>query len=205
MRYVRIPFFVAAMLFATISFAAETEATSANPELEASAKEWLVKLFEASKKVNGPEQKAARAHIENSLDWDEVARTCLGDAEWKKQAGKNRTEFRNLLKEVIVRTAFTRMDKFWDGATYAWEKATIEGKRVTLRTKFSLKEDSYLLDYYMEKSKSGWHITDLAFEDLRYSVNISEQLNSYLKEKNFGNLLTNLRKKRDGLIGGKKG
>lgn len=188
--------------------APSTEAApgSPNPELEKSAKEWLVKLFEASQKTNGPDQKAARAQIEASLDWDQVARTCLGDAQWKKQAGKNRTEFRNLLKDVIVRTAFSRMDKFWNGSTYTWDKVTFEGKdKVILRAKFVLKDESYLLDYYLEKGKHGWHITDLAFEDLRYSVNINEQLSSFLKEKSFSQLLTNLKKRRDDLISGKKG
>jgi ABC-type transporter MlaC component len=196
------------MLAATLGVAVQggaADTAGENPDV-ASAKAWLEKLFDSSKKVNGPEQKAARAHIEAALDWDEVARTCLGEAEWKRQSAKNRNEFRNLLKEVIVRTAFSRMDKFWDGAEYTWEKVTVTGNKATARAKFVLKEDAYVLDYYLEKVRGGgWRITDIAFEDLRYSVNINEQLNAFLKEKSFSQLLANLRKRRDELASGKKG
>lgn len=209
MRFAPLRLLAVALFVSSVGLAAETAPPAAaaaadTPEV-ASAKEWLVKLFDSSKNVNGSSQKTARAHIEASLDWDEVARTCLGEAEWKKQAGKNRTEFRNLLKDVILRTAFSRMDKFWDGSTYTWEKVTVSGNKATLRVKFAIKEDTYVLDYYLEKAKGGWRITDLAFEDLRYSTNINEQLTAFLKEKNFGQLLTNLKKKRDDLASGKKG
>ena len=43
-------------------------------------------------------------------------------------------------------------------------------------------------------------IYDISYEDIRYSTNISEQIDAFLKDGNFATLLEKLRKRRDELI-----
>ena len=163
----------------------------------------LEKLFEASKKVNldGPDKQKARETIEKAMDWEKIAQMCLGANLAKKNAGKNFDEFRSLLKEVITRTAFSRLDKFWEGnANYKFEKIDVQGANAKVPTKFFVKGEPFELDYYFTKKGGEWLIYDISYEEIRYSTNISEQIEAFLKEGNFSTLLSKLKKRRDTLI-----
>lgn len=160
-------------------------------------------LFEVSKNVNQLDAKTrdkARGEIDRSLDWDRVAEDALGSGTWKKQPAKNREDFRGLLRDVIVRTAYTRLDKFWDGAKYTFDKIEVKSGKAHVVAKFVVNEDPFLLEYFLLAKGGRWLIYDIAFEGERYSVNISEQINAFLREKSFAYLLDKLRKRRDELI-----
>ncbi|MFM8313392.1 MAG: ABC transporter substrate-binding protein [Deltaproteobacteria bacterium] len=163
----------------------------------------LEQLFEASKKVNleGDEKQKAIEVIENAMDWDKIAQVCLGAKQAKKNSGKNFEEFRNLLKDVITRTAFTRLDKFWQGsAKYKFEKIEVTGNNAKVPTKFFVKGEPFELEYYFSKKGSEWLIYDISYEEVRYSTNISQQIESFLREGDFTTLLSKLKKRRDDLI-----
>lgn len=162
----------------------------------------LDELFAASKKVNAPgeEKQKARTKIESALDWDKIAQMCLGAKHAKKNAGKNFDDFRNLLKDVVVKTAYTRLDKFWDGNTkYVFQNIEVKGNTAKIPTKFIVKGESSILEYYFQKKGNDWLIYDISYEEERYSTNISEQIDAFLKEGNFATLLDKLRKRRDEL------
>lgn len=171
------------------------EAAAVKAEMEA--------LFDASRKVNGAEKSSARAKIENALDWDRVAKECLG-AEYKKAGKGNLGQFKNLLKEVITKTAYTRMDTFWNGTNYSFDTIDVKGSEAHVKATFNVKSETFALDYYLAKKGSKWWVYDIAFEDLRYSTNISEQIVAFLREKPFSALLTSLKKRRDDLESGKR-
>jgi len=157
-------------------------------------------LFEQSKHVNHLEAKKrneARAAIGTALDWEKVAEDAIGSAEWRKLSGGNRNAFRDLLKDVIERTAYTRLDKFWEGGTTsAIEKIDLAGNKAHVVGKFTVKNEPFTLEYYLYSKGSKWMIYDLAFEGERYSININEQITAYLAEKNFNSLLDKLRKRQ---------
>ena len=176
-------------------------ASSANSGENDILKKQLEGLFEFSKKVNLPtqEKEKARAEIEQAIDWEGIAKLCLGEANSKKYS-KGFADFRNLLREVITKTAFSRMDKFWEnGTTAVIDKVEVEGVKAHVGAKFNSKSETFALDYYLSKKGSKWMIQDVAFEDMKYSVNIKEQLDAFLKEKNFNDLLEKLRKRKDEL------
>lgn len=205
--------FIALLIALTFpSFAEETPATapapSAAPQFtgkEAEVKKRMDVLFELSKHVNHIEAKKrneARSAIDAALDWDRVSEDAIGSSEWRKLSAANRTSFRDLLKDVIVRTAYTRLDKFWEGGTtFSIDKITMEkGGKAHLVAKFVLKEEPFILDYYLYSKGPKWNIYDIAFEGERYSININEQITAFLREKSFSGLLDKLRKRRAELI-----
>lgn len=159
---------------------------------------WFKDLFVASKFVNGKGSKANRIKIALALDWNRISRDCLGPTNWKKNP-KGRVTFQALLKEIILLTAYKRMPDFWKGATYEFEKIDVKGTKGHVGVNFIASEDSYLLEYYLLKSKNKWRITDLAVEGIRYSESINEQIEYFLREKKFRELLKRLRKRRNEL------
>jgi len=173
------------------------EQTSVDSQLRNQMEE----LFQASKLVNEPkEQKKARLAIEKAVDWDEIATLCLGKQAAKKNQGKNFSDFRNLLREVVSKTAFSRLDKFWqNGTTATIDKVELNKNTAHVAAKFKSKEDVFSLDYYLNKKGSQWLIYDIAYEDLKYSENIKEQVDVFLKEKSFSDLLGKLRKRAEEL------
>jgi len=164
----------------------------------------IVALFDASRNVNGDGSQAARRKIEASMDWDRVARDCLGPAEARRRAGKDFAAFRDLLKQVVTGTAYSRMESFWKDTTYEIDLVEIKGAEGHVRSKFTVKSEPFSLDYYLSRRGERWLIHDVAFEELRYSSNINEQIVAYLTEKSFTQLLASLRKRRDELASGKR-
>lgn len=164
--------------------------------------EQLEQLFKASKNVNAPgdEKAKARGMIESSMDWDKIAEMCLGPKQAKKNAGKNIKEFRNILKDVVINTAYSRLDKFWNENTnYKYDKFEFKGNTCKVPAKFMVKGEAFILEYFFSKKGNQWLIYDISYEDIRYSTNISEQLEAFLREKSFAELLDKLRKRRDEL------
>jgi len=192
MRNLIVALFIPFILLTSVGQANEKEAL----------KQQLEKLFESSKKVNAPagEKEKSRKEIEGAIDWDGIARLCLGEKNTKKYQGKNFSDFRDLLRQVISKTAFSRMDKFWSGGTKAAiDKVEVTGAKAHLGAKFNSNNETFALDYYFDKKGDRWLIVDVAYEDLKYSDNIKEQIDAFLKEKSFNDLLGKLRKKRDEL------
>jgi ABC-type transporter MlaC component len=161
----------------------------------------MEELFDYSRKVNaaGAEGKEAKAKVEGSLDWERVAEDCLGHARWKKTSEKNRTEFRNLLRQVVIKTAYSRFDTFWKGTTYQFQKIEVTGNDSHVVSSFIVGGDAFDLEYYLEHKGGNWLIYDIGFEGVRYSKNINEQLDAFLKDKGFPNLLTQLKKRLEEL------
>lgn len=173
----------------------------------AKLKEHLEVLFDASRKINSKneaEKKSARGRIEGSMDWPEVAKDGLGASEWAKTSAANRKAYTDLLQEVIVKTAYTRLDTFWDGAKYHFSKIEIKGNKAQATAIYDVKGEKFTLDYFLLKNGGKWLIYDIAFEDIRYSENIREQIKAFLKEKGFSSLLAKLKKRRDDLNEGAK-
>lgn len=164
-------------------------------------KNQLEVLFVASQKVNkAGEQDKARSTIDAGLDWERIAHDCLGAANWNKQSAANREQFKGLLKKVVSKTAYSRMDSFWTGnTTYRFQKIDVKGKEAVAKCKFNVKDDSVALEYYLEKKGDKWVIFDIAYDDLRYSENINEQISAFLKEGKFAGLIDKLKKRLDEL------
>lgn len=187
--------------------AAAAPATTA-PEFTGKAlevKKKLEVLFDFSKDVNNADAKkrsAARAAIDSALDWDKISEDAIGAGEWKKLSAANRSSFRDLLKDVIVRTAYTRLDKFWEGGTTsAFQKIEMDpSNKAHVVAVFTVKNEPFSLDYYVHSKAGKWLVYDIAFEGERYSVNINEQIAAFLNEKSFTVLMEKLRKRRTELM-----
>jgi phospholipid transport system substrate-binding protein len=202
MKQLHLAFLSFAILFSSGLKAAEAPGGKTYTGEAAKIKTQLETLFDASRNVNDAApatKKTARQAIEDSMDWEQVAKECLGMKEWNKNTPANRNLYRDILQDVVVKTAYTRLDKFWDGATYQFTKIDVKGDKADVSAKYTVKGEHFSLDYYMLKKGATWKIYDVAFEDFRYSENIREQITAFLKDKGFPNLLDKLKKRREEL------
>jgi ABC-type transporter MlaC component len=191
-------FFVALSLLGPLVSRADETASDPSAELKSRMEE----LFDTSKKVNAPggEGVKARENIRGAMDWDRIAQDAIGHGTWKKQPAKRQTEFKMLLREVVEKTAYSRLDKFWtNGTTYKFQKIDFSGGDAHVPARFLVSGKGFTIDYYLAEKGKKWLIHDIAYEGLRYSENIHEQINAFLKEKPFAQLLEKLRKRRDEL------
>jgi ABC-type transporter MlaC component len=166
----------------------------------AKIQEKMETLFDASRKVNGPAatRDKYRQVIDSSLDWDRISTDCLGKNSTKGTAAQ-RQQFRTLLRDVVEKTAFSRLDTFWDGTTYQFTKIDVTGEKAHVSSMFNVKNKSFSLDYFLHKKSGGWSIYDISFKNERYSENIKEQIGEFLAQGNFNTLLDKLKKRREEL------
>jgi phospholipid transport system substrate-binding protein len=191
-----------AVLAADTAPAAQAEAAPQFNAEQQKIKVYMEELFEASKHVNRPKEQVdkSRSKIESAFDWERVAQDCIGKKQWGKLGGSQRSQFKNMLHDVMVKTAFSRMDTFWDQTTYQFDKIQMNPDNTALvSSKFLVKNDSFGLEYYLFKRNGRWFVYDISYEGLRYSVNINEQIQAFLKEKSFAGLMEKLKKRRDEL------
>lgn len=186
-------------LFLLLSFfifadAKKTEATFTGESLV--VKTWLDDLFKTSQKVNTPksDKNPNRVKILAALDWERIAKDCLGKKQWEKQV-KKRDEFQSLLKDVIGNTAWGRLEEFWKNTNYQFKKIQIKGTDGVVDAQFVSGSDIVALTYFITKKGTRWYVYDISLEDLRYSEDIKEKLESFLSEKSFDELLKSLRKR----------
>jgi phospholipid transport system substrate-binding protein len=192
---------------ASVGFSAEAPGGKTYTGEAFKIKTQLETLFDSSRKVNDSTpatRSAARQAIENAMEWDQIAKDCLGTKEWNKTPAASRNQYVTLLREVVVKTAYTRLDKFWDGASYQFTKIDVKGEKAQATAKYTVKGEHFSLDYYLVKKGANWEIYDVAFEDFRYSENIREQITAFLKDKGFPNLLDKLKKRKEELEDGSK-
>lgn len=199
----KLTFLMSFLLITSFSVADEATAPAAEKEVEfkgeaLAVKKKLVELFEISKQVNtnGPGKAKARAELEAALDWDKISELCLGKEHVKKNSGKNFEEFKGLLKDVVIKTAYSRLDKFWKDTTYKIDSIDVKGNDAKTVSKFYVKGEPFVLEYFFYKKNNKWSIYDISYEELRYSVNINEQIDAFLREKPFSGLLEKLKKRR---------
>jgi ABC-type transporter MlaC component len=167
-------------------------------------KQRLEKLFEYTKTVDTTQKghKRNRRKIEAAVDWNKIAIMCLGRAQWKKTKLSNRNEYASLLREIISLSAYSRMLDFWQGAKYEFHKIQINSNIARVIVLFSKNDnegngDEYTFDYYLEKKKGQWFLYDLAYEELKYSETINDQIETFLEENSFAELLKRLHKRPD--------
>jgi len=167
---------------------------------EIALKKNLETLFGDSKNVNSSDKKlrmSSRTKIANLLDWDKVAVVALGEKRWKSQKSLNKSNFKNLLKEIILLTAYERLDKFWaDIKSYEITSIKITKNNAHVLSKFITKDNTYLLEYDMFRKSSKWYLDDIIFEGMKYSEIINEQIDEFLKENTFFELLNRLKKRK---------
>ena len=159
-------------------------------------------MFEESKHVNDADAAAkarARGTIDSTFDWAQIAKECLGEKEWDKRSVAERDSFVRLLKDVIQRTAYGRLEIFWKGADYRFEKIDITGEQAGVAVQFLKDGDDGLMEYKLRKKGGKWTLYDLAYEGNYYGSNINQQIKAFLKENNFTKFLEKLKKRRDEL------
>ena len=157
-------------------------------------KQTIESLIAASKQIldTSDEGQANRKKIEAALNWNAISEKCLGRDLWEK---KKATPFPTLLREVVTKTAFSRIAKLWkEVKKFEIKSVTLAGTHAVVKARFVAKQ-TFAITYYFGKKDGHWLIDDIAYDDLLYSENISEQINGFLKSHSFSQLLAKMKKR----------
>ena len=157
-------------------------------------KQTIEGLIAASKQImdTSDEGQANRRKIEAALNWNAISEKCLGRDLWEK---KKATPFPTLLREVVTKTAFSRIAKLWkEVRKFEIKSVTLTGTHAIVKARFVAKQ-TFAITYYFGKKDGHWLIDDIAYDDLLYSENISEQINGFLKSHSFSQLLAKMKKR----------
>ena len=130
------------------------------------------------------------------LDFDEMSRRALGRY-WKKQSNENRTEFKNLFRELLFKSYVERLDNYVCGREKViYEKQIIRGRYALVRTKvIGYKDTDVVVEYRLKKKPDGWKVYDIIVEGISLIQNYRSQFRSILSRESFESLLSKLRKK----------
>lgn len=161
-------------------------------------------LFAASKQVKQPGDvgKSAKRKVEASLDWQQISKDCLGKDISGAQSAGDLKKFEGLLRDVVVKTAYSRLETFWKSVKgYEFDKIEVKKDTATVLAKFTVDSELYDLEYFLRKKNGMWWIVDISFEGVRYSGTIHEKLKEFFQEKkSFSSLIERLSKRRQELL-----
>lgn len=138
------------------------------------------------------------------VNFRSISRRSLGSKVWKKIGKKKQNEFVSVLTRLISLNAFARSSRFLRKTTQKYGEVKISKGVATLRQTVLIKgddenpEDSeMLIDYFFEKSRGKWRISNVAFDEITPLVETySNQFATIIKKKGYSHLVKLMRDKK---------
>lgn len=181
---------VAALLLAT--------ATAWAGEPETFIKDKQGELSQLLKKPKGAAVDTKIASVfDQMLDYEALARHSLGD-HWDELSEAQRTEFRDILKQLVRNAYRKNLRKTLDYAIeYRGEEKAKQGVlvRTIARHRANAREEPVSIDYLLHKVDGRWRVHDIVTEGSSLAGNYKSQFRRVIKSKGFAELMRRMKKK----------
>ena len=148
-----------------------------------------------------PKAAAIDAKIESifdqMLDYDSLAKESLGD-KWAQLSEAERTEFRNVLKQLVRNAYRKNLRKTLDyGIEYRGEEKANTGYlvRTVARHRTNSREEPVSIDYLVHKVDGRWRVQDIVTEGSSLVGNYRSQFRRVIKKNGFPELMRRMKKK----------
>jgi phospholipid transport system substrate-binding protein len=148
----------------------------------------------AEKKMKDDVKKA----VNTLLDFEELARLAL-HKHWKERSDKERTEFVNILKDLIERNYVKQLRSNLNyKLEYRAEKS--KGEKGLVDTAVKVEKNGrvteILITYLMKKSKDGaWVVYDVVTDEVSIVNNYRSQFNRIIRKESYDALVKKMKRK----------
>lgn len=146
---------------------------------------------------NAKETERVKALLNDSFNFEELARKSLASDVWKAQDEASQKKFVSEFQRMVRNSSAKRLEVYRADST-VYEPAKMKGDkdaRVVAHLWYKGKES--VLEYKMSQVDGVWKAWDLVIDDLSTARNYKDQFSQILKNKSFAELIDVISKKAD--------
>ena len=200
MQKTRALFIIVALSFALVGWS--TPAMAENPKGTLKRLQSKInKLLRQKVKVGTAKEKRIKEQLQTTirsmLDFDELARRSLRK-HWDARTVSERTEFTNLLKDLIERNYISQLKTNLD-YKLAYGLSSTRGDKAKVLTTVTVEKNRRVseisIEYKMRKVKNSWMVYDVITDGVSIVRNYRSQFNRIIRKKSYQALVDKMRKK----------
>jgi len=147
---------------------------------------------------NAKETERVKALLNESFDFELLAKKSLSSSDWKAQDEASQKKFVEEFQRMVKNSSAKRLEVYRaDSTVYEDAKFKKNGEEATVVAHLWNKGKESVLEYKMSQVNGNWKAWDLVIDDLSTARNYKEQFSSILKTKSFAELIDVISKKAD--------
>lgn len=146
---------------------------------------------------NATETERVKALLNDSFNFEELARKSLAADVWKKQDEASQKKFVSEFQRMVRNSSAKRLEVYRADST-VYDPAKMKGdKEARVIAHLWNKGKESVLEYKMSLVDGNWKAWDLVIDDLSTARNYKDQFSQILKTKSFQELIDVISKKAD--------
>ncbi|SHL08005.1 phospholipid-binding protein MlaC [Fibrobacter sp. UWEL] len=146
---------------------------------------------------NAKETERVKALLNDSFNFEELARKSLANDVWKAQDAASQQKFVAEFQRMVRNSSAKRLEVYRADSTI-YEPAKMKGdKDARVIAHLWNKGKESVLEYKMSQVDGNWKAWDLVIDDLSTARNYKDQFSQILKTKSFAELIDVISKKAD--------
>lgn len=146
---------------------------------------------------NAKETERVKALLNDSFNFEELARKSLANDVWKAQDAAAQQKFVAEFQRMVRNSSAKRLEVYRADSTI-YEPAKMKGdKDARVIAHLWNKGKESVLEYKMSQVDGNWKAWDLVIDDLSTARNYKDQFSQILKTKSFAELIDVISKKAD--------
>lgn len=146
---------------------------------------------------NAKETERVKALLNDSFNFEELARKSLAADVWKAQDAASQQKFVAEFQRMVRNSSAKRLEVYRADSTI-YEPAKMKGdKDARVVAHLWNKGKESVLEYKMSQVDGNWKAWDLVIDDLSTARNYKDQFGQILKNKSFAELIDVISKKAD--------
>ena len=134
-----------------------------------------------------------RAVVYPIFDFREMAKRTLG-THWRRISPQQQDEFIASFTEFLEKTYADKID-LYDGQKVAYVGETVDKDFAVVSTKLIGKNESFSVDYKLQRVDGKWKIYDVVAENISLVNNYRSQFNRVLTKSSFDDLIQRIKSK----------
>lgn len=143
------------------------------------------------------ETERVKALLNDSFNFEELARKSLAADVWKKQDEASQKKFVSEFQRMVRNSSAKRLEVYRADST-VYDPAKMKGdKEARVVAHLWNKGKESVLEYKMSLTDGNWKAWDLVIDDLSTARNYKDQFSQILKNKSFAELIDVISKKAD--------
>ncbi len=185
--------FLALVFFSSSVFASKQSPKQCVEELLG-----MIQKIKKEDKLTAEQKKANRARSEKALEYlniTVISQKALGKF-WSKRTDEEKQQFSQVLSELFITVAFPNSGKFFADLDWVYSEPEIAKGKALIPIQLTHKDEGEIeIDFFLELNSSHWKVVDVHLDGVSMRNNLRSQFYKIIGKKNFGELVSRMKKK----------
>jgi len=183
-----LPLILIALFIAANAFATPTD------DLKKVVDEVVQIVSDKDMKSNPQKRRIAlRKSIGSIFDYEEMSKRSLGK-HWSARTAEEKKQFADLFANLLEKTYVNKIESY-NNEKIAYIRERVEGQYAEIKSKVTIKQEEYSLDYRLINKGGKWVVYDVVIEGVSLVANYRGQFAKIMSSGGYNELVKKLQEK----------